>query len=144
MLKNHSESILKIYLFYRLNYIDSSNTGTKWSRLQIERISLPLFYNMQVKLQKRLFSLCMMMEKCGGNIAIQIIYEINQLTTNYFMFRWSKQSPKLLTEINLSSLFYLFFLFLFYFFICSEFCHTLKWKGLGFTCLPHPDPPLLK
>ena len=26
--------------------------------------------------------------------------------------------------------------------ICSEFCHTLKWKGLGFTCLPHPDPPL--
>ena len=28
----------------------------------------------------------------------------------------------------------------FFFFICSEFCHTLKWKGLGFTCLPHPDP----
>ena len=28
-----------------------------------------------------------------------------------------------------------------YFFICSEFCHTLKWKGLGFTGLPHPDPP---
>ena len=28
-----------------------------------------------------------------------------------------------------------------FFFICSEFCHTLKWKGLGFTCLPHPDPP---
>ena len=26
------------------------------------------------------------------------------------------------------------------FFICSEFCHTLTWKGLGFTCLPHPDP----
>ena len=24
------------------------------------------------------------------------------------------------------------------FFFCSEFCHTLKWKGLGFTCLPHP------
>ena len=23
------------------------------------------------------------------------------------------------------------------FFICSKFCHTLKWKGLGFTCLPH-------
>ena len=35
-----------------------------------------------------------------------------------------------------------FFSFLFFFFsICSEFCHTLKWKGLGFTCLPHPDPP---
>ena len=29
------------------------------------------------------------------------------------------------------------FFLLFFFFICSEFCHTLKWKGLGFTCLPH-------
>ena len=35
---------------------------------------------------------------------------------------------------------FIFYLFI-YFFICSEFCHTLKWKGLGFTCLPHPDPP---
>ena len=28
-----------------------------------------------------------------------------------------------------------------YIYIGSEFCHTLKWKGLGFTCLPHPIPP---
>ena len=28
-----------------------------------------------------------------------------------------------------------------YFFICSEFCHTLKWNSHGFTCVPHPDPP---
>ena len=138
MLKNHSESILKIYLFYRLNYIDSSNTGTKWSRLQIERISLPLFYNMQVKLQKRLFSLCMMMEKCGGNIAIQIIYEINQLTTNYFMFRWSKQSPKLLTEINLSSLFYLFILFYFIFLFVVNFGIHWNEKALGSHVFPIP------
>ena len=27
---------------------------------------------------------------------------------------------------------FLFYLFI-YFFMCSEFCHTLKWKGLGFT-----------
>ena len=33
--------------------------------------------------------------------------------------------------------------FFFFYSICSEFCHTLKWKGLGFTCLPHPDPPSL-
>ena len=33
----------------------------------------------------------------------------------------------------------LFFLFLF--FICSGFCHTLKWNSHGFTCVPHPDPP---
>ena len=30
------------------------------------------------------------------------------------------------------------FFFLFFFLICSEFCHTLKWNSLGFTCLPHP------
>ena len=28
-----------------------------------------------------------------------------------------------------------------YFLICSEFCHTLKWNVLEFTCLPHPNPP---
>ena len=25
---------------------------------------------------------------------------------------------------------------------CSGFCHTLKWISHGFTCVPHPDPPL--
>ena len=29
----------------------------------------------------------------------------------------------------------------FIFFICSGFCHTLKWNSHGFTCVPHPDPP---
>ena len=29
----------------------------------------------------------------------------------------------------------------FFFFICSEFCHTLKWNSHGFICVPHPDPP---
>ena len=28
-----------------------------------------------------------------------------------------------------------------FFFICSEFCHTLKWNSHGFTCVPHPDHP---
>ena len=34
-----------------------------------------------------------------------------------------------------------FFLIIITFLICSEFCHTLKWNVLEFTCLPHPDPP---
>ena len=25
---------------------------------------------------------------------------------------------------------------------CSDFCHTLTWISDGFTCVPHPDPPL--
>ena len=41
--------------------------------------------------------------------------------------------------------FFLFFFNLFYFyffiFICTGFCHTLKWNSHGFTCVPHPDPP---
>ena len=24
---------------------------------------------------------------------------------------------------------------------CSGFCHTLTWISLGYTCVPHPDPP---
>ena len=32
-------------------------------------------------------------------------------------------------------------LFFFYFFICSGFCHTLKWNSHGFTCVPIPLPP---
>ena len=36
---------------------------------------------------------------------------------------------------------FFFLAFILFYFICSEFCHTLKWKGLRFTCLPHPDPP---
>ena len=35
----------------------------------------------------------------------------------------------------------LFFFFKFFFFICSGFCHTLKWNSHGFTCVPHPNPP---
>ena len=30
--------------------------------------------------------------------------------------------------------------FFFSFFICSEFCRTLKWNSHGFTCVPYPDP----
>ena len=26
---------------------------------------------------------------------------------------------------------------------CTGFCHTLTWISHGFTCIPHPDPPLL-
>ena len=33
------------------------------------------------------------------------------------------------------------YIIVFYFFICGEFCPTLKWNSYGFTCVPHPDPP---
>ena len=37
-------------------------------------------------------------------------------------------------------LFFFYYHYHFIFFICSEFCHTLKWNSDGFTCVPHPDP----
>ena len=37
--------------------------------------------------------------------------------------------------------FFFLFILLLLFFICSGFCHTLKWNSHGFTCVPHPDPP---
>ena len=42
------------------------------------------------------------------------------------------------------SFFFFFFLvtvcLFIYFFICSEFCHTLEWNSHGFTCVPIPIP----
>ena len=37
--------------------------------------------------------------------------------------------------------FFKYMIQIFFFLICSKFCHTLKWNGLEFTCLPHPVPP---
>ena len=44
-----------------------------------------------------------------------------------------------------------FFSFLFFIYLiswrlitlqyCSGFCHTLTWISLGYTCIPHPNPP---
>ena len=54
----------------------------------------------------------------------------------------SRSTPK---ELSSSSWLLLasppFFFYFLFFLICSEFCHTLKWNVLEFTCLPHPDPP---
>ena len=51
--------------------------------------------------------------------------------------------------IAIMKIFFFFFYFfflpcffkIFFFLICSEFCHTLEWNSHGFTCVPHPDLP---
>ena len=50
-------------------------------------------------------------------------------------------APEVLLFILLPECLILWKHFFFLFLICSEFCHTLKWNGREFTCLPHPDPP---
>ena len=73
---------------------------------------------------------------CNGSNLLKLINK----------YIYSKNSPAISSSgklsLTLPKATSFFFFFNFLFFICSEFCHTLKWKGLGFTCLPHPDPPL--
>ena len=63
-------------------------------------------------------------------------FEEKGKVADVFMCSWSVigiTAPCMLRTYFLFSFFLIFyFLFLFiYFFFCSEFCHTLKWKGLG-------------
>ena len=54
------------------------------------------------------------------------------LTQHQGLFQWVDSSHQVTKVLELQLIF---------FFICSEFCHTLKWNSHGFTCVPHPDPP---
>ena len=47
----------------------------------------------------------------------------------------------LLISLRKTFFFFLFKFIYLFIFICSEFCHTLKWNSHGFTCVPHPNPP---
>ena len=49
-------------------------------------------------------------------------------------------------ELSFSSFFIIFLFYLISWRLitlqyCSGFCHTLTWISLGYTCIPHPDPP---
>ena len=58
------------------------------------------------------------------------------------MWDWISTASIFLRQTNI--FFFAFpplFIYLFIYFICSEFCHTLKWNSHWFTCVPHPDPP---
>ena len=35
-----------------------------------------------------------------------------------------------------SFFYYYYYYYYYYYFICSGFCHTLKWNSQGFTCVP--------
>ena len=76
------------------------------------------------------------------------------LQSNSHIHTWLLQKAIALTRRTfvgkvMSLLFFTFF-FKFIFLIswrlitlqyCSGFCHTLTWISLGYTCIPHPDPP---
>ena len=69
---------------------------------------------------------------------------IHLIFVDYFLY-WIYLIKLLNVLVLCISLFFLcyirhFLIFLF-FYICSGFCHTLKWNSHGFTCVPHPDPP---
>ena len=49
----------------------------------------------------------------------------------YFIIYWKIFCPFIFVSWRLITLQY-----------CSGFCHTLAWISHGFTCVPHPYPPL--
>ena len=48
------------------------------------------------------------------------------------LYHWATREAQMLCFKPTFLLFHLLQEILFFFFICSQFCHTLKWKGLGF------------
>ena len=64
------------------------------------------------------------------------------------LLHWQVDSLPLAPPGNPFIFIFLFFPFIFIswrritFQYCSGFCHTLTWSSHGFTCIPHPDPPL--
>ena len=71
------------------------------------------------------------------SVCLSIISMLSSCKEKVGLFRTIQVIALLLVQVE--KLFYFIF---FYFFICSEFCHTLKWNSHGFTCVPHPDPHL--
>ena len=68
------------------------------------------------------------------------ILECVAVPSSMGIFPTQGPNPHLLHLLHCKQILF-FLIFLFIFFICSGFCHTLKWKSHGFTCVPHPDPP---
>ena len=61
---------------------------------------------------------------------------------------WGMYWPSIYIMVGQLVFFLIFFSFIFISWrlitlqYCSGFCHTLTWISHGFTCIPHPDPPL--
>ena len=79
------------------------------------------------------------MKNVGGETNVLVIYfTYSENSLNQIAFNLNLIHTKYLS-IDFKN--YSTFFFLFFFFICSEFCHTLEWNSHGFTSVPHPDPP---
>ena len=72
-----------------------------------------------------------------------------QGTENLICFmRLPLKATKISENSHLDFFFFFFFSFIFISWklitlqYCSGFCHTLTWISHGFTCVPHPNPPL--
>ena len=82
------------------------------------------------------------------------VLSIENTNKNNFVFKahearpvvlsvWQELRAMVLRNRNLMEMmsFIYLFIYLFIYFICSGFCHTLKWNSHGFTCAPHPERP---
>ena len=81
-----------------------------------------------------------------SHFCFQAIRNLIFATKALFVFYWLCQCSTVfffcLADFTQKNYFFFLFKFIYLFiFICSEFCHTLKWNSHGFICVPHPDPP---
>ena len=79
-------------------------------------------------------------ETCYSSSSFQILCS-SQIRQSLQFSCWHRHSFTLMLMcFFFLFLFLRFFFFFLIFFICSEFCHTLKWNSHEFTCVPHPNP----
>ena len=88
---------------------------------------------------KHWFSLVRLLGECKGFSLPSHYFTKNLLNIKYVLH--DKETLYFLSIFTCYLWFYWKYIVFCFVLFCSEFCHTLKWKGLGFTCLPHPDPP---
>ena len=75
-----------------------------------------------------------------AKIYLQLLLKGNKYISLYYhLFLVHTMKITCIPSLDLWKIIVSFFFLIF--FICSEFCHTLKWNSYEFTCVPHPDPP---
>ena len=97
--------------------------------------------NMDVHVQIFVSSHCFQLNSCFLTFLYQALFTSADLTISFpqklisyiLLFSWENKTER--RGVSHIAYFFLFF------FICSGFCHTLKWNSHGFTCVPYPDPP---
>ena len=133
-------NVYKLYVIY-MSYMVFICWERIWSWFAIFKSILVAIFRTKTSMQ---FSI-LLLPLCGFSIRyISLILSVREYPFSFSLQSLSQVCQPLKATYYVPSgcfFFFFFFNFFYFFLICSEFCHTLKWNVLKFTCLPHPDPP---